>query len=85
MINPNDMCISNFQISGQYFVKRNCHNSRTSDNIDMKLEPVTINLTRKTKTTTKKLIMMSCQKLITLLLFFQFTANLEQFVSKTYM
>ena len=34
-------CISNFQISGQSFVKRNCHNSRTSDNIDMKLEPVT--------------------------------------------
>ena len=83
MINPNDMCISNFQISGQSFVKRNCCNSRTSDNIDMKLEPVT-KLDKKNNNK-KKLIMMSCQKIITLLLFFQFTANLEQFVSKTYM
>ena len=54
MINPNDMCISNFQISGQYFVKRNCHNSRTSDNIDMKLEPVT-KLDKKNKNNNKKI------------------------------
>ena len=33
--------ISNFRISGQSLVKENCHNSRTSDNTDMKLGPVT--------------------------------------------
>ena len=30
-----------FQISGQSFIKKNCHNSRTSNNIDLKLGPVT--------------------------------------------
>ena len=30
--------ISDFLISGQSFLKENCHNSRTSDDIDMKLE-----------------------------------------------
>ena len=33
--------IPDFQISGQSLIKENCHNSRTSDDIDMKLEPVT--------------------------------------------
>ena len=32
--------IYNFRISGQSFIKRNCHNSRTRDNIDMKFGPV---------------------------------------------
>ena len=36
-----DEGISDFQISGQSLIKRNCHNSRTSDDIDMKLGPVT--------------------------------------------
>ena len=36
-----DRIISNFRISDQSLINRNCHNSRTSDNIDMKLEPVT--------------------------------------------
>ena len=36
-----DKGISNFQISGQSLIKENCHNSRTSDDIDMKLGPVT--------------------------------------------
>ena len=30
--------ISDFLISGQSLLKENCHNSRTSDDIDMKLE-----------------------------------------------
>ena len=34
--------ISDFQISGQSLIKENCHNYRTSDNIDMKLGPVTV-------------------------------------------
>ena len=29
--------ISDFRISGQSLIKGNCHNSRTSDDIDMKL------------------------------------------------
>ena len=33
--------ISDLQISGQSLIKENCHNSRTSDDIDMKLRPVT--------------------------------------------
>ena len=34
-------CISDFWISGQFLIKENCHNSRTSDNIGIKLGPVT--------------------------------------------
>ena len=33
--------ISDFQISGQSLIKLICHNSRTSDDIDMKLGVVT--------------------------------------------
>ena len=33
--------ICDSQISGQSLIKENCHNSRTSDDIDMKLGPVT--------------------------------------------
>ena len=44
--------ISDFQIYGQSFIKRNCHNSRTSDYIDMKLGPVT-KLVKKNKATSK--------------------------------
>ena len=33
--------ISDFLTSGQSLTKGNCHNSRTSDDIDMKLNPVT--------------------------------------------
>ena len=40
--------ISNFLISGQSLIKESCHNSRTSDDIDMKLEPVT-KLDKRTK------------------------------------
>ena len=46
--------ISNFWISGQSLIKENCHNSRTSDDIDMKLEPVT-KLEGRRETTLKKL------------------------------
>ena len=69
--------ISDFQISGQSLIKRNCHNSRTSDDIDMRLGPVT-KLDKKNKKRQKKLKMMSCHKIVTSLPFVQFTANLEQ-------
>ena len=49
-----DRDISNFQISGQSFIKENCHNSKTSDDIDMKLGPVT-KLDKRNKATSKKL------------------------------
>ena len=48
-----DGSISDFWIFGQSFVKGNCHNSRTSDDIDIKLEPVT-KLDKRNKTTSKK-------------------------------
>ena len=36
-----DGVVSDFRISGQSLIKVNCHNSRISDDIDMKLGPVT--------------------------------------------
>ena len=47
-----DRGISDFVISGQSLIKTNCHNSRTSDDIDMKLRPVT-KIDMKNKTTSK--------------------------------
>ena len=44
--------ISDFRISGQSLIKENCHNSRTSDDIDMKLGPVT-KLDKRNKTVSK--------------------------------
>ena len=48
--------ISDFGIPGQSLIKGNCHNSRTSDGIDMKLGPVT-KLDKTNKTTSKNLTM----------------------------
>ena len=66
----------NFWISGQSLIKGNCHKSRTSDDIDMKLEPVT-------KLDKKSNIKINWRwrhfgKLWRHLLFFQFTTNLVQ-------
>ena len=36
-----DGSISDFQIFGQYLISKNCHNSRTSHDINMKLGTVT--------------------------------------------
>ena len=36
-----DKGVSDFRISGQFFICENCHNSRTSHDIDMKVGPVT--------------------------------------------
>ena len=49
--NP-DGGIFDFHISGQFLIKENCHNSRTSDDIDIKLGPVT-KLDKRNKTTSK--------------------------------
>ena len=80
------MAISDFRISGQSLIKGNCHNSRTSDDIDIKLGPVTKTDKRNKKKTSKKLKMTSCQKIVTLLPlfhFFPFTASSEQSGSRT--
>ena len=45
--------ISDFWISGQSLINVNCHNSRTNDDIDMKLGPVT-KLNKRNKTMSKK-------------------------------
>ena len=42
-----------FQISGQSLIKENCYNSRTTDDIDIKLRPVT-KIDKRNKTTSKK-------------------------------
>ena len=47
-----DRGIFDFRISGQSLIKENCHNSRTSDDIDVKLGPVT-KLDKRNKTTSK--------------------------------
>ena len=73
-----DGSISDFQISGESRVKVNCHKSRTSDDIDMKLGPVTELDKRDKLTSKKKSTMTSCQQTVTLLSFLQFMANLEQ-------
>ena len=72
-----DRGISDFQIFGQSLIKENCHNSRTSDDIDMKFGPVT-KLDKRNKTTSKKLTSTSCRKIVTSLSFFGFLVNLEQ-------
>ena len=46
--------ISDFRISGQFFINENCHNSRTSHDINMKFGPVTKLDKKKTVTQKKK-------------------------------
>ena len=48
------MVISDFRISGQSPIKENCHNSRTSDDIHIKLGPVT-KFEKRNKATLKKI------------------------------
>ena len=60
-------------------MKENCHSCRTSDFIAMKLGPVTKFGKRNTETS-NNLMMTSGWKIVTLLSFVQFIANLEQSV-----
>ena len=72
-----DRGISNFEISGQSLIKENCHNSRTSDDIDMKLGPVT-KLDKRNKTTSKKfdddVMSENCDVIVIFRIFGQFGA-----------
>ena len=69
--------ISDFRISGQSLIKENCDNPRTSDNINMKLGPVT-KLDKRKKTTSKKcdddVMSQNCDAIIIFLIFGQFGA-----------
>ena len=53
IVQNSDGSVSDFRISGQSLIKKNCHSSRTSSDIDMKLGPVT-KLDKRNKTTSKK-------------------------------
>ena len=72
-----DRSIYDFWISGQSLIKGNCHNSRTSDDIDMKLGPVT-KLDKRNKTTSKKfdddVMSENCDVIVIFRIFGQFGA-----------
>ena len=53
MVQNSDEVISDIWISGQSLIKKNCNNSRTSDDIHMKLGLV-IKLDNRNKTASKK-------------------------------
>ena len=44
---------SDFRISGESLIRENCHNSRTSNDVDMKLEPIN-KLDKRNNTTSNK-------------------------------
>ena len=72
-----DGSISDFRISGQFLIKENLHNSGTSNDIDMKLGPVT-KLDKKNKTTSKKfdddVMSENCDVIVIFRIFGQFGA-----------
>ena len=69
--------ISDFRISGQSFLKTNCHNSRTSDDIDMNLGPVT-KLDKRNKTMTETVdndtVLNKCDSIATFSIYGRFGA-----------
>ena len=65
-----------FQFPDFWSILYNCHNSKTSRDIDMKLGPVT-KLDKRTTTTSKNLTMMSFQQIVTIFSFLQFMAKLQ--------
>ena len=68
--------ISYFRISAQSLLKENCHNSRTSDDIDMKLGPLT-KITRenkKHKKTDDDVMSANCDMIIIFPIYGQFGA-----------
>ena len=77
-----DGVISNLQISSQPIIEENCHNSRTSNDIDVKLGPVT-KLEKKNTAISKKYDDGVISEFVTLLSFFGFMANLQQFGSRS--
>ena len=76
-------CISYFRIPGQSLIKENCHTSRTIDDTDMKLGPVT-KLDKRNKTPIKKMTMTSCRKIMTSLSFFRFNPHMPEIFLQRY-
>ena len=74
--------ISNFQISGQTFIEENCHNSRTSNDIDVKLWQVT-KLEEKNTATSKKVWRWRYIGICDIIVIFGFMTDLEQFRSQS--
>ena len=72
-----DRGIFDFRISGQSLIKENCHNSRTSNDIDMKLGLVT-KLDKRNKATSKKIdvdvMSENCDVIVIFWIFGQFGA-----------
>ena len=69
--------ISDFQISGQSLMNENCHKSRTSHDIDIKLRPVT-KLSKKNAATSKifeeDIMSINCDVIVIFLIYGQFGA-----------
>ena len=84
MQNP-DGGISDFRISGQFLIKENCHNSRTSDDIEMKLGLVN-KLDKASKATLKKIdvnvMSENCDVIVIFRIFGQFEAVQTQSLQK---
>ena len=86
-----DRSISDFRFSGLSLIKLNCHNSRTRNDIDMKLGPVT-KLDKRNKIVSKKFddVVMSanCDVIVIFPIYGQFRAIREpesgRIVCKTY-
>ena len=72
-----------FRVCNKSLIIGNCHNSRTSDDIDMKLGKAT-KCRKGNKTTPKKFDDTSCRKIVTSLSFFQFLSDYRRKVCKTY-
>ena len=70
-----------FPISGQSLTNKNCHNSKTSNDIDLRLGPAT-KIERKTRQRQTNFTMTSCQQIVMSRLIFPFIANLEQSESR---
>ena len=80
-----------FRFLGQSLIKQNCHNSRTSDDIDMNLRPI-IKLDKKNKAVSKKsdddVISTNCDVIVIFSIYCQTGAirepNSGDIVCKTY-
>ena len=91
-IGNSDGGISDFQISGQSLTKENCHNSRTSDDTDIKLGPVT-KLDKKNKIKSKTFdndaMSKNCNAIAVFSMYSQFGAiqklDSRRIVCKTYL
>ena len=74
--------IFNLRISGQSFTEQSCHNSRTNNDIDVKLGLVT-KLSKRNTATSKKFDHEVISAICDSLSFFEFMANLEQFGNRS--